>query len=89
LTVFGEEPVTLKVPLVIVNVLAMPSIELLERLNEVALMVTLYKLAVPFKEDVPAKVVVPALAVKLPLTSNEEFTVIFIAVLIEPPGEKL
>ena len=71
------------------KVLAMPSTELLARLNEVALIVTLKRLAVPFNDDVPVNVVVPALAVKLPLTSRDELIVIFIAVLIDPVGEKL
>ena len=63
--------VTFKLPAVIVNTLAIPKTAFVDKLSVVPLIVTLYKLAVPFKLEEPVKVAVPAVAVKLPLTSNE------------------
>ena len=70
-TVLDVFEVTFRLPAVIVKVLAIPNTELADKVSDVPLMVTLYRLAMPFKFDVPVKVAVPAVAVKLPLTSNE------------------
>ena len=70
-TLLGILDVTFKIPAVMVKTLAIPKIALVDKLSIVPLIVTLYKLAVPFKLEEPVKVAVPAVAVKLPLTSNE------------------
>ncbi len=54
-TVFGVFEVTFKIPAVIVKVLAIPSIDDADKVNEVPLIATLYKLAVPFNVEVPVK----------------------------------
>ena len=62
---------TSKLPVEIVNVLAMPKMALVFNLNVVPLTITVNKLAVPFKVEEPEKVNVPALALRLPLTFKD------------------
>ena len=62
-TVLGVEVVTSSVPAVMVNAPAIPKLALVASRSCVPLIVTLNKLAVPFKADVPVKVVVPEVAV--------------------------
>ena len=88
LTVLGIAVVTLSVPAVMVNVFAIPSIELVDNNNEVAFRVTLYRLAVPFKVAAPVKVVTPADAEKVPLISNALDTDKFVAVVTVPGTNK-
>jgi hypothetical protein len=51
---------------------AIPNVALLASWKEVPLTAILNKLAVPLRTDVPLKVVVPADAVRVPLTFNKE-----------------
>ena len=62
---------TFKLPAVIVHVSAIPKTELADKVSEVPLIVTLKRFAVPFRFDALVNVAVPAVAKKLPLTSNE------------------
>lgn len=77
LTVVGEDVVAFNAPAVTVNVLAMPSVEFAESCNDVPLMVTLKRLAVPLSDDVPVKVAVPAEAENVPPTKRPEAIVKF------------
>ena len=52
-------------------------------------MVTLYKLAVPLKELVPVNVVVPADAVKLPVTASRELMLRLVEVVTVPVTVRL
>ena len=82
--------VTSKVPDVIVYAPAIPNTELVVSCNVVPLMVTLYKFAVPLKELVLVKVVVPAEAVKLPVdTANTDDIVRLVAVVMLPVTVRL
>ena len=81
--------VTSKVPLVMVNVLAIPITALTDNFSEVPFKTALYKLAIPLIEDVPVNVAVPADAEKLPLTSNVPAAEKLMDVVIEPLTEKL
>ena len=63
---------TSKMPLVIIRVLAIPSTAPKDNWSDVPLTATLYKLAVPLREEVPVNVAVPADALKLPLTVSTE-----------------
>ena len=83
-TVFGIACVTFNVPAVIAKVFAIPKMELVDNNSDVAFKVTLYKLAVPFREAEPVKVAVPAAAIKLPLTSNANDTEKLEEVVIVP-----
>lgn len=65
---------TFKVPAVTVKVLAMPSTALVDNCRDVPFKVTLKRLAVPLSVLVPAKVAVPAVAEKDPLTSSVVLT---------------
>ena len=70
-TVFGIDEVTFNVPEVMVNTLEIPNSEPADNCNEEPLIVALNKFAVPDNKDVPVKVTIPAVAVKVPLTSNK------------------
>ena len=85
-TVFGPEVVASRVPLVMVRAPAMPSTEPVDSCSEAPLTVTLLRLAVPFNEEEPVKVAVPAEAVKLPWTFREEAMEKLVAAVIEPDG---
>lgn len=74
LTVLGVVDVTLRVPAVMVNTPAMPSMEFADNCREVPFKVTLKRLAVPLRVLTPVKVAVPAVAVKEPPTSSEALT---------------
>ena len=67
----------------------MPKTEFVVNCSEVPLIVTLYKLAVPLKELVLVKVVVPADAVKLPVTASTDEMERFVAVVTVPVTVRL
>ena len=72
LTVFGVEEVTFKIPAVINKVFATPKTEAADNWRDVPFTVALNKFAVPLKMELPVKVAVPAVALNVPLTINEE-----------------
>lgn len=71
-TVLGIEVVTSRLPDVMVKLPAIPNWAFVDNLSEVPLRLALYKFAVPFSAEFPLNVVVPAEAIKLPLTSRAE-----------------
>ena len=68
---FGLVKVTLSAPAVIVKRLAIPNTALVDNCRDVPFKVTSNKFAVPLSVLMPVNVAVPAVAVKLPLTSSE------------------
>ena len=89
LTVFGTKELTSRMPAVMVKRLAMPRVVPAVSCNDVPLMVALYRLAMPLREELPVKVAVPAVAVKLPLTFSAEVMVKLLAVVIPPLACKI
>lgn len=88
LTVLGVVLVTLSVPAVTVYAPAIPSVALVESWKELPFKVTLKRLAVPLSEEAPVKVAVPAVAVKLPLTSMANAMEKLTAVVTVPATSK-
>ena len=83
-TVLGIAVVTFSVPAVTVKTFEIPRMELVDNKSEVAFSVTLYRLTVPLRVAAPVKVAVPAVAVRLPLTSSALDTEKLELVLIVP-----
>ena len=80
----GIDDVMFKMPVVIVNALAIPNVELVDNWRDVPLIVILKRLAVPLKTEVPTKVAVPAYAEKLPPTERPDEMEKLTVVVIEP-----
>ena len=87
-TVFGVEEVTFNAPLVMLNVFAIPNTELAANCKDVPFTVELKRLAVPLREDVPVKVAVPAVAVNVPPTINDEPIEKLAVVVLDPETDK-
>ena len=83
-TVLGPDVAASSIPAVNDNVLAIPSIELADNCNEVPLMVTLNRFAVPLNDEVPVNVAVPEVAEKVPLTTTLVETEKSASVVIDP-----
>lgn len=81
--------VTFKYPVVMVNVLAIPNTALADNLRYEPLIVMLYKLAVPDKEEEPVNVAIPADAEKPPLTFNNTEIEKLVAVEMIPEESKV
>lgn len=81
---FGLVEVTLSVPAVMVKRLAIPNTALVDNCRDVPFKVTLNKFALPFNVLLPVNVAVPAVAVRLPLTSSEVLKVKDEVVVIFP-----
>ena len=88
-TVLVEDDVVIKEPAVIVNAFAIPKVAFADNCNDVPLMVTLKRLAIPLSVDVPVNVATPAEADKLPLTTMPDDTEKFASVVSEPVTEKI
>lgn len=82
--VFGVAVVTSTVPEVMVSDPAMPITAAADNLKYVPFTVTLKRLAVPDNKEVEVKVTVPAVAEKVPETSNKEETERLTAVVTDP-----
>lgn len=78
------DEVTFKVPAAMVNVPAIPSVELEDNCRDVPLMAASKRLALPLKVDVPVNVTVPAVARKLPFTERPDDMEKTASVVTEP-----
>ena len=86
-TVLGAELVTFNVPAEMVSVFAIPKTAPVANCNDVPFTITLYKLAVPFNDDVEVNVAVPFDMVSDPDTVKVFDTVKPILPVIVPDEE--
>ena len=78
------DAVASNVPAVMVNILAIPKVELADNCNFIPLMTTLKRLAVPLRVDVLVNVTVPADADNVPVTVSAEETEKSASAVMEP-----
>ena len=85
ITVLGVADVTSKTPAVLVNKLAIPNIASDDKVSEVPLIVTLYRFAIPSNKLVPVNVIVPALAVNVPVFTSRLLVIVNVEAVVAEP----